>query len=934
MAPPPKFIPPADAVPVNEQAQGFVPPADAVPVKKKEVSTLSSTVPQQGSVPSSALSGEAGASAYASTPATTIPLALTLQPKDLRVKTAITASPASTGSKPMDYRQGQTALMRNALQGFPLQLQTYNPLSSQINSSAVDQATGVDYGTEMSMMQGDMNARDFNDYSYSQALKTKDAQVNSYNQSVINDQNSRTIAENTPGTPEYNAKNFKGVALPVNNTETALDQSRRYYTNYLQQYNPQKLAEHNATVAGQEEGMSNAQFYLDLAKSKDLEYLASGVKGAMSIAQKTRANFDQEALMFSLQGVDQNLNNANSTLSTQYKPQLDIVDKINNWPVDANGQPIFKDAKEQQDYMTMVGELRDAPDFLQLYGAAAHSQSQMAEIAKAGRTYLDQYPQYKEQFNLTKEAERTGVEDLGWFRGDVLNPAIRTVASAAQSIAALPKEGMGLGETLTGGDSGSYNWADKLYDAASFIYGSKAAQYFPMGGTLQEGINPLTGETERIYKEGFLPSVVQSATQMGLIIAGGYATAGLTSGTATAATIGQVGSAAALSMNQFYEAGKSAGMSEKEALNYGLVSGIVSGLFMAVNPIGTTAASGLENVAQKSVGEYANALVRGEGTSAARAAALKELGNSIVGVNMVGAAQKISEYATNYIANTATGSNLTTGQNIGQDMWDVVTMSTVMGGVFGVAHHGGEIINPRAARNVIFREALFAAANDPVRYKEALMKMKENGVATDDRVQLLSAKIDRASAALASMPDGMNLRDKIDALPNMMIKQQLKEQEKTTDEALRPIVEEKIAQVDERLKQKAGLEEEVAPKKEFTEEDAVRLGHLEEFKKLDMMNERETKEYEELRSRAPKEEVIEEAPKAPEKDIASAFKKSADLYYDIMDSEGGSKKRHLAKERRAFLEANPSVKYIDENLSAINKELEDRGLITKEGNCP
>lgn len=64
------------------------------------------------------------------------------------------------------------------------------------------------------------------------------------------------------------------------------------------------------------------------------------------------------------------------------------------------------------------------------------------------------------------------------------------------------------------------------------------------------------------------------------------------------------------------------------------------------------------------------------------------------------------------------------------------------------------------------------------------------------------------------------------------------------------------------------------------------------------------------------------------------FKKAVDLYYQVKDAKGGSLRRKLAQERRDFMEQNPDIKYIDDNISTINAQLEEKGLIQKEGDCP
>jgi hypothetical protein len=64
------------------------------------------------------------------------------------------------------------------------------------------------------------------------------------------------------------------------------------------------------------------------------------------------------------------------------------------------------------------------------------------------------------------------------------------------------------------------------------------------------------------------------------------------------------------------------------------------------------------------------------------------------------------------------------------------------------------------------------------------------------------------------------------------------------------------------------------------------------------------------------------------------FEQSVDLFYQTKDADGASKKRGLAAKRREFLEKNPTVKYIDDNMKYIYKQLEEQNIIERKGECP
>lgn len=66
----------------------------------------------------------------------------------------------------------------------------------------------------------------------------------------------------------------------------------------------------------------------------------------------------------------------------------------------------------------------------------------------------------------------------------------------------------------------------------------------------------------------------------------------------------------------------------------------------------------------------------------------------------------------------------------------------------------------------------------------------------------------------------------------------------------------------------------------------------------------------------------------------SKFAPATEMYNEMSDAEGGTKKRKIAEKRRQYLESNPSLKYIDDNIKEINRQLEELGMLTKEGNCP
>jgi hypothetical protein len=64
------------------------------------------------------------------------------------------------------------------------------------------------------------------------------------------------------------------------------------------------------------------------------------------------------------------------------------------------------------------------------------------------------------------------------------------------------------------------------------------------------------------------------------------------------------------------------------------------------------------------------------------------------------------------------------------------------------------------------------------------------------------------------------------------------------------------------------------------------------------------------------------------------FNKATDLFYKIKGAEGSAKRKALADERKALMDKNPSIKFIDDNVKEVLDQLETKRVATRKGNCP
>ena len=74
--------------------------------------------------------------------------------------------------------------------------------------------------------------------------------------------------------------------------------------------------------------------------------------------------------------------------------------------------------------------------------------------------------------------------------------------------------------------------------------------------------------------------------------------------------------------------------------------------------------------------------------------------------------------------------------------------------------------------------------------------------------------------------------------------------------------------------------------------------------------------------------------KAAKANVEKTFSKATDLFYKIKGTEGAAKRKALADERKALMNENPSVKFIDDNIKNVLDQLEAKEVATRKGNCP
>jgi len=200
---------------------------------------------------------------------------------------------------------------------------------------------------------------------------------------------------------------------------------------------------------------------------------------------------------------------------------------------------------------------------------------------------------------------------------------------------------------------------------------------------------------------------------------------------------------------------------------------------------------------------------------------------------------------------------------------------------------------------------------------------------------------------LSKQLDNINLDDNAKKLVENQISELTKSSEKIIDNTIKKIdglTEEevkKVVQYESRKQKILNQAEEIKenPELSIKSKKTVLDGSSEEYKnvveKSNEIIDAEIKkpivqEKQESQPQAEEQAQVTEV----ELSVPDKFKKSVDLFNQINEADGGSKKRELARQRKEFLEQNPTIKFVDDNIREITRQLEERGELQKKGDCP
>lgn len=536
---------------------------------------------------------------------------------------------------------------------------------------------------------------------------------------------------------------------------------------------------------------------------------------------------ESEALSFAAQGSYADFLNKEKQYEEplkKYDEMVGLAKQLESWPADDQGNPVFTPERDMLQYNKLVNDFSMKRDeFAAMDGEAAVMdigaiQQQTAAYNQALNSSIKKYPAYYlqtlEQKTKANMVQRSYEEYpvLGFVAQNITNPVASALSSAVVSTFYLPK---------ALGDGDEYGWTDSIYD--------QAAQW------KRVSIDPVTPVPQGDIFDNpvlILPKTVETATNLALMWAGGSAVGTAFGGSRTALRVGTFASGAASTMEGYYRAGKSAGMTDAEAETYSLASGAIQGALELVNPEPLA----LATMPTRATKTYMDAIANG----VSRPAAIKEAGRYIARNILKEQAQETSqllaEYGVNSVANTLTGADLNGKRDFWNELAETAVITTLVAGGTGA-------VGARGSRSRLNNEATYAVGIDPEKYKTRVLAMQNAGEISAEKAQYLTQSIERAAAVAERIPKSLSAEAAVKVVPIIEEKMRLEEEAKNIDAAFATQAQEEIAKKEEEIREAAGIktqQEDEAPaqptsevqqvdQQELTQEEQERLSDYDMF---------------------------------------------------------------------------------------------------------
>jgi len=263
------------------------------------------------------------------------------------------------------------------------------------------------------------------------------------------------------------------------------------------------------------------------------------------------------------------------------------------------------------------------------------------------------------------------------------------------------------------------------------------------------------------------------------------------------------------------------------------------------------------------------------------------------------------------------------------------TTMTEAGKMFLMTTAMGMLGLPFKKASDINKLSLYEAGRTPDVFLKEIDIMKQEGKLSDDQYNEYKNNIALAKKVYENTPmvdaDGKPLKDQA-ARDLMVEKFKIAKLEELSKKDIPVPLQEKVqAQLAEAKVQAETLQQ---PEIAKPESDIIQQESVKPVEETPVTNEPTTAKVDE----PVQPDVAEPKMQEPEASVKSKtqeiFQKGVDLFQSISETEGGTKKRRLAEERRKLFENEPSLQRIDANISEIYRQMEENKLITKKGNCP
>lgn len=324
------------------------------------------------------------------------------------------------------------------------------------------------------------------------------------------------------------------------------------------------------------------------------------------------------------------------------------------------------------------------------------------------------------------------------------------------------------------------------------------------------------GTTQTNWNQ-IIPNLAEAGANMFLLLQGGGSANNTLMKLGNEASMAEKGgmfvSSFVSSADNYYKKAKltNPNLTDAEAYSYATTAAGLSSMLFTYSPFAKDAnalGKSQQDLLQKNISNAVDAIMEKQPSKV-----ISGYLENVMGANGIAVAQKMSDNLVGFIANNTFNPSSQNKFNTSispQELYETALTMTAL----TMLHKGGtDLMHGKD----IYNNALYTIGKvDPLKMQQILLDKVKSGEMSQPEADGLLTMSKISNAAQTKMPDTLSEKEKITTLPLLIKKMQLEEKTKNADSSFKPVMDEKINEVEKEIQKEAGIkvEETKTPNKD------------------------------------------------------------------------------------------------------------------------